>query len=211
MGTWGDGLYDNDHSLDVLGDLFKTLELEKSPAHLAVSLGVRLWMEPSGIGVRAEKYREIIRRRESWLRYLPAPAAEALREIAANPKAASEREGSRSDEVRQVVGSYNDGPRIDALLQVPGADAILQPLADRCMEKLDRVFKGKMDLYELAGEIAPLGVLLELRAVGIRVPPAKVETWRKGFSKSDQATKEERGFWDDYVERVKPGFDLLLT
>ena len=60
------------------------------------------------------------------------------------------------------------------------------------------------------GEIAALGVLIELATAGFhRVAPARIAAWRAGFDEADRRTREERSFWDRYVVRVRRGFELL--
>src|SRR5690606_26074648 len=76
--------------------------------------------------------------------------------------------------------------------------------------RLDRALRADVDLYELAGDLAALGVLIELTQATLWTPaPARVAGWRAGFDAIDRATKSERGFWWKYVRRVRRGFDLL--
>jgi hypothetical protein len=212
MGTWDDGLYDNDHALDVLPEMTQGIDLDKSPAHLSVGVGLRLWMASSSFDTHSDEVRAAIHRHEGWLLELPEDAREELREIADDPKAVCERRGSRTPEDRAVLGTYNEGPRVDALFRVPGADAVIRDVAERCMAHLDELTRHEdADLYEVAGDLAPLGVLLEMRAVGVRVPRAKVKAWQAAFKRMDETTDAERSFWDKYVTRVKKGFARLAS
>jgi hypothetical protein len=143
---------------------------------------------------------------------MPEETRTALRKIAANPKAATERRGARTTEDRAVLGAYNDGPRFDVLFRVPGANAVLGDVAERCIAHLDEVMRNEdADLYEIAGDLAPLGVLLEMRAVGVRVPRAKVKAWEAAFRRMDESTDAERTFWDKYVNRVRKGLSRLAS
>jgi hypothetical protein len=212
MGTWDDGLYDNDHALDVLPELTEGVDLDKSPAHLAVGIGLRIWMAPASLQLQGGEVRAALGRHEGWLAELPDEAREALLAIATDPKTACGRRASRTQEDRAVLGTYNEGPRIDALFRVPGADAVIREVADKCMAHLDELIVHEdADLYEGAGDLAPLGVLLEMRAVGVRVPRAKVKAWQAAFRRMDEATDAERIFWDKYVTRVKKGLTRLAN
>jgi hypothetical protein len=212
MGTWDDGLYDNDHALDVLPEMTEGVDLDRSPAHLAVGIGLRLWMAASSLHLHTDEIRAALGRHEGWLAELPEEAREALRAIAADPKAAAERRGSRTQEDRAVLGTYNEGPRIDALFRVQGAGDVIREVAEKCIAHLDELTRHEdADLYEIAGDLAPLGVLLEMRAVGVRVPRAKIKAWQAAFRRMDETTDAERVFWDKYVTRVKKGFARLAT
>jgi hypothetical protein len=185
MGTWHDALYDDDHALDLLPELTSDIDLDESPAHLAVGIGLRLWMAPESIELCADELRAALARHEGWVADLPERTRAALNEIAADPKSAA-------------------GKRVDALFRVPGATAVIQDVADKCIAHLDEATRNEdADLYEIAGDLAPLGVLLEMRAVGVRVPRPKVKAWAAAFKRMDAATDAERGFWDRYAERVK--------
>jgi hypothetical protein len=212
MGTWDDGLYDNDHALDVLPEMTEGVDLDRSPAHLAVGIGLRVWMASSSLEPHSGEIRAALQRHEAWLAELPEEARKALCDIADNPKAASERRGSRTPEDRAVLGTYNEGPRIDVLFRVQGADDVIREVADKCIAHLDEVTRHEdADLYEIAGDLAPLGVLLEMRAVGVRVPRAKIKAWQAAFRRMDESTDAERAFWDKYVARVKRGFARLTS
>src|SRR5580765_1218311 len=125
MGTWDDGLYDNDQALDVLPEMTEGVDLDKSPAHLAVGIGLRLWMAPTSIQLHGDEVTSALGRHEGWLAELPDDTRAALRDIAADPKGAADRKGSRTPEDRTVLGAYNDGPRVDALFRVAGAAGVL--------------------------------------------------------------------------------------
>jgi hypothetical protein len=101
---------------------------------------------------------------------------------------------------------------MDALLRFPGAQPIIDSFAKDLAEELDAILapNDKMDLYQIAGSMAVLGLLIELALAGFFQPaPGRVDQWRQGFGVIDKATKSERGFWWKYVRRVQAGFDLL--
>lgn len=209
MGTWGEGLYDNDAALDLLAELVDSVDPEQSPTHLAVGLGLKLWMLPVHVDTGADEIRRILERKQDWLTKLPTPARAELQALAANPKAMSQRPGSRSPENRAIIGGYENGPRVEALFQVEGASELLAELAERLGKVLDEALETEAGLYEVSEALAALGMLLELRAIGVRSAPARVERWKQAYAAADRATREERGFWDAYSARVLQALERL--
>lgn len=209
MGTWGDGLYDNDSALDTLGDLVKLDCEEHDVARLVARIGLLVWMNPI---ISAHDEGELQGRIAGFagdLERLPAETRSMLQTLLADPAAVT-RNGSRSPAVRAVLGGYCDGPRLDALLRFPGAEAALCEAAERAAQLLDRALRDTHDLYQLAGDLAALGVLIELQQAGLWTPePKRLAAWHAGFVAIDQATKSERGFWWKYTRRVHRGFELL--
>lgn len=203
MGTWGDGIYDNDAALDALGDLVKFPPPSSDPAELAVGIGLVAWLNPSKLVAHGE---ELLAHAEANAGGLPPAARDALAVLVRHPRAAT-ASGSRSAAARAALGDYADGPRLDALIRLPGGRGQIDALADRAARALDRL---RGSLYEIAGDLAALGVVVELTQAQLwRPAPARAAAWRAKFDQSDQSTREERGFWDEHVARVRLGFDLL--
>lgn len=93
---------------------------------------------------------------------------------------------------------------------IESAEAALGELAERAALLLDRALHDTHDLYQLAGDLAALGMLIELQQTGLWTPePTRLAAWYVGFVAIDQATKSERGFWWKYSRRVRRGFELL--
>jgi len=209
MGTWDDGLWDNDSALDELWTLVKIEGEEPDAARLAVRIGLLAWLNPISIQSDEGRLREMVDA-AAGLEHLPGETREALNELLANREAVMGRH-SRTPEVEAAIGGYSDGPRIDALLRFPGAQPVIDALAEDCAGMLDALLRPGKDLYEIAGGLASLGVLIELTQAGLHGPtPARVERWRTGLTAIDKATREERSFWWKYIRRVRRGFDLLV-
>lgn len=209
MGTWGDGLYDNDSALDNLSDYVGFDGDEPEPARWAARAALYAWMSPTGFAHHVEPLRDALAAREDLLPALPAEVRTALAALLADPERATEA-SSRSPEVRAVLGGYCDGPRLDLLLRCPGAEPAIAALAEDLAEGLDVLLAAKLDLYEVAGDLAALGVIIELCHAGLwRPAPARVDAWRAGLAAIDKATRSERSFWWKYVARVRRGLDLL--
>jgi hypothetical protein len=209
MGTWGDGLYDNDGVLDGLSALLGELDDHSSPAHFVAATALRLWMKPVALGLDPARTQAWLDARKDWIDALPAPARQVFAQLHEDPAGYANALGSRSADVEAVLGGYCDGRREDALIAVSGVRETLEELAERCRAALDELAEEKM--YELAGKLAPLGVLLELSEVGIVTSPDRVAVWKHTFEQSAAATEEEREFFDGYAARVRRGFDLLTS
>lgn len=209
MGTWGEGIYDNDEALDELSRLVKIDAGEANVVRLAAQLGLLAWLRPTAVTEDVEALRAMVEAVRGDLVMLPIDTEKALARLLADPEEAM-KQYARPPEAEAVLGGYSDGPRIDALLRFPGADAVVDELVRRCVERLDRTLRPGRELYEVAGGLAALGVLVLLTLGHLwRPAPPWVEQWRAGFAAIDKATKSERGFWWRYVRKVGRAFDLL--
>jgi hypothetical protein len=131
MGTWDDGLFDNDAALDTLEEFIDAVDLERSPMHLAVGIGIHLWLAPARVECDPDSYEELVRDHSSWVSGFPSDVRQQVERFVADPAAAAAGE-SRDDEIRAVVGGYCDGPLNSTLLQCEGATPVLQELAGHC-------------------------------------------------------------------------------
>lgn len=201
MGTWGDGLYDSDAALDTLGDIAQGVDLDPSPAHLAVGIGLIRWFTPSYLADRVEQIRG-----SAHLDAVPKPAKQRLQQLVDDPQA--DPVGARSEEVEDIVGRAS--ARDDDLLRIEGGQPILDAFAERVSTVVDRDLQDDEDLDEVAGMLAPLGPLLELKVAFGKTPDgARLARWRAAFDQVDANTPDERSFWDRYVARVRRVFDAL--
>jgi hypothetical protein len=113
----------------------------------------------------------------------------------------------RSPEVAAVTGDYRCGWRIDEIFSLPGATEVVRTVAERNATTLDRVLRADATFYE--HQLTELGVLTIFTELDVRQPAARVEAWVRGFDAIDARTTDERGFWDEFVGRVRPAFALL--
>ena len=209
MGTWGEGLYDNDSALDDLGDLLRLTGEARDLVEVTVRIGLLAWMNPVSLTHDKDAVLREIDEFSDELPQLPQATRAALETLLADPEEAT-KVGSRKPEVHAVLGGYCDGPRIDALLRFPLAKPVIDAFGEAMAKRVDAALAGNDDLYNVSRSLAPLGVILELASAGLFQPaPLRVSNWRTGFIAADKATKSERAFWSEYVKRVRPGFDLL--
>lgn len=205
MGTWGEGLYDNDGALDELGDLIHSLDMHASVTALATSIGLRAWLCWS----LTDAIVEAIDAHRDGVDGLP-PAARELLQLARTDERQFSSARSRSAELTEILGSYCDGPRHAALLTLPGSDEIIRALAESAAERLGDGLATAGDLYEAATPLAHLGVLLELHDAGCASPTLEqINAWRTSVQRLDAATEDERAFFDAYVARIEAGLARL--
>ena len=211
MGTWGSGIYDNDHALDHLAELVEPFCEAATTSQLPVGLGLLAWLLPSHLGTAIEHHRGHFKSVPSDMAGWSDDTLTAIEALLADPEAATHERG-RESAASEAIGSYSNGPRIEPLLRAPGGQAVIDALAARAAGHLDQALTRQDDLYELAGELAALGVLIELATAGFSRPtPTRIAAWRAGFDAADRRTADERNFWDKYVVRVRRGFDLLAV
>jgi hypothetical protein len=209
MGSWGDGIYDNDSALDGLAALVALRDGPLEAARLVAHIGLLAWLDPAVVIYEPAALWARLDDHAAAIAQLPEDTRAALQALRDDPEGVT-LHGSRTPAAHAAIGGSCDGARIDALLRFPGARPVIDELAGRAVAQLDRVLGLKIDLYEVTGDLAALGVLVELAQAGLWAPqPARVAAWRAGFAVIDKATRSERGFWWKYVRRVKAGFDLL--
>ncbi len=211
MGTWGSGIYDNDHALDRLAELVEPVCEATSPAQLPVALGLLAWLLPEHLTAAIDQHRTRFLALPADMALWPEDTLTAVEALFTDPEAATHERG-REAAATEAIGSYSNGPRIEPLLRAPGGEVVIEALAARAAEHLDRALKSRDPLSTLAGELAALGVLIELATAGFSRPsPARVAAWAAGFDAADRRTRDERSFWDRYVARVRRGLELLAA
>jgi hypothetical protein len=205
MGTWGEGLYDNDGALDELGDLFDALPLHAGAVPMATTVGLATWLRAP----TPDRFVEAVREHQNWVSTLPKQAQELLHRLLREPEAFTEGR-SRSTELTEVLGSYCDGPHFEPLLALPGSEKVIEELGNAAAERLEDGLRSASDLHEAQSAIGNLGILLELAARGHWSPSRKaLKEWRLNVDRLDEETGDQREFWDDYLARVRRGLRLL--
>jgi hypothetical protein len=205
MGTWGEGLYDNDGALDELGDLFDGLPLHGGAIEMATTVGLTTWLHAP----TTDRVVEAVREHSDWTSTLPAPARALLHRLVREGEGFTESR-SRSPELTAILGRYCDGPRHEALLTLPGSNRVIDGLANEAAERLEDGLRSASDLYEASSAIGYLGVLLELAAAGYWSPRLKaLKEWRLNVDRLDEEARGEREFLDDYLARIRRGLRLL--
>jgi hypothetical protein len=212
MGTWGSGLFDNDHALDVLDELI-VVKPRPELVHQLVNQALKVWTGSPSFWLDGpdrldpREFMKPLQRHTKALTKLPPALFELLATMTKSRSLANDRR-DRSPEVGTVTGGYRCGWRIDEIFSLPGAVEVVRTVAERNAATLDRVFAStKLTFYE--NELTELGVLTVFTELGVRHPVARVDAWARGFDAIDARTTDEREFWDEFVGRVRPAFTLL--
>jgi hypothetical protein len=234
MGTWDEGLLDNDAAMDSLGDLSDSVLQDvlklgsAAPGSLgtqtlAAAVGVLLqlssWPFSSKSG-HAPKIFGAIRAHESGFGSLPAEAAAVLRGIAeGRAEEIAQRDGSMPEESRRLLNVHSKrtspfGHREPSLFTGDPARAYVQQVADRCVTSVNEDFEIEdnwSDLCREASSMGSLGALLVLEPC--RVPVATIQAWRTaaatGLQRLEDEEDEELGFHRGYYRNLD-GFLALL-
>src|SRR5262245_5303021 len=107
---------------------------EADAVRLVARIGLLAWLNP--VSVAHGGLRERVEALAADIARLPEDTRAALQTLLADPEAAMKK-GSRTSAVWSAIGGYSDGPRIDALLRFPGAEAVVAELGERAARTLD--------------------------------------------------------------------------
>jgi hypothetical protein len=233
MGTWDDGLLDNDTALDGLGDLrskisgdFERLGAAKpsaaSTAKLAAAVGVLLQLSSYEFGLDTPDGPKIVaavKAHAKEIAKLPAAARRLLNRIAAGEgQALAERPAKMS--AKAVALLHKDskqcsfGKREGALFASIAGAAYVQEVAKRCIAMVDEDFEDEDNWSDLCREgmgMGCLGVLLVLDPC--KVPVSNIERWRKrakkGFATLEKEPDDELDFHRGYYANLDGVLALL--
>lgn len=204
MGTWGNGLFDNEATLDVVGGLVK-ISPAKETMPLLASWGLRLWFGQAD----AKAFAKGIERKSAELIKLPKPLFQELVGLAQRPTEYARR-NSRPAEHTAILGSTCDGYFVAPLFELPEVKGIVENRAEELSVILDKFFAGTPKAEALyKNKLAPLGVLLSLTRIGISVAPARADAWLAGFERMVETAKDDAEFWKGFAARVRPLFGLI--
>lgn len=204
MGTWGNGLFDNEATLDVVGGLVK-ISPAKETMPLLASWGLRLWFGQAD----AKAFAKGIERKSAELIKLPKPLFQELVGLAQRPTEYARR-NSRPAEHTAILGSTCDGYFVAPLFELPEVKGVIENRAEELSVILDKFFAGTPKAEALyKNKLAPLGVLLSLTRIGIFVAPARADAWLAGFERMVETAKDDAEFWKGFAARVRPLFGLI--
>jgi hypothetical protein len=234
MGTWDTGLLDNDTALDGLGDLTHgiTEDIESlgaakptavRSARLGAAVGVLLQLSSYELGLDSPSGPKIAAAVESHgaaLTSLPPAARKVLREVAAGKgKALAERPARMSAAQIALLNACAKKPyfgkREPSLFASTAAQAYVQEVARRCMDAVAEDFEDEENISDLCREGMGLGTLAALMVLEpCRVPPAKLERWRrlakKGLAELEADPDDELDFHRKYYENLDAVFAVLI-
>jgi hypothetical protein len=234
MGTWDDGLLDNDTSLDALGDLRRQVArdierfgaLKPSPqntARLVTATGVLLQLSAYDFGLETDGGPKIVAALQAHAKQialLPPAARKVLAAVAAGEgKSLAERPSKLSPKITALLHSGSSkspfGKREVALFASKAAAAYVQEVAGRCVDMINGDFEDEdnwSDLCREAGGLGCLAVLLVLEPC--RVPVKTIERWRhnaqQGLAVLEEKKDEELDFHRGYYRKLDAIFAVLV-
>lgn len=235
MGTWDEGVLDNDTSQDGIGDIsagvredvLALASEESNPetvARLAASIGVLLQLSAFDFSPDSDRQDDVLavlRKHSANFDVLPASAASILRRIVDGEAVAlSERPGEMSqplcEALRTGAARCQFGLREASLFETAEGPRYVQQVVDRCIAVLIEEFEDEdvwSDLCRECSAMGPLCALLVLEPATIS--RALVTEWRMkaadGLQQLIAAEDEELGFQRPYYANVDLCFEGLLA
>lgn len=232
MGTWDDGLLDNDTALDGLADLRGEIVGDicrigagrpgaQATARLAASIGVLVQLSPDTFAAEDDEDRdavvEALRAHARGLTTLSPAARRVLRKIeAGEPPGGRARLGAR---LCAALHADSDeapfGRRIAALFAAPAAEAQVRACERRCVATIREDFADASNWGDLCREglgMGALGLLLVLDPLRVSAPT--IEGWRRkaarGLAGLRAEPDEELEFHEGYYANLERVFRALL-
>lgn len=198
MGAWDTGLYGSDDALDARGAFLKHVSLPGEPKLFAACVGLLALLDPT-----AHQFESITV--HSALGELP----QGLRE-AAMVAATVHASGPRLPYPQQVVdilgidASY--GRVVDPLLELRETIMIARALRDRCVKQIDEFAREDTAVGGL------LGILLELRELGVATSPDVIDEWLDSFDRV-RATgdRDESEYVREWSRSYRSALELLAV
>jgi hypothetical protein len=168
MGAWDYGLYGSDEALDARGRFIAEIELPEEPKLFAACIGLLALLDPTAHQLECASVHGALADLPQTLREAAAVAATV---------AASGPRLPYTEPVRDVLGvdaSY--GRVVDPLLELRETITMARVIRDRGVRIVDHGFSQRQT--SIGGVV---GVLIELRELGIAISPDLVDEWLDEF------------------------------
>ncbi|MDF1661630.1 MAG: hypothetical protein P1V97_07645 [Planctomycetota bacterium] len=237
MGTWDEGILDNDSALDGLGDISHGIvqdiaalqAAETDPetvGRLAAAIGVLLQFSPFDFTEASGNATKIIealnKHKEGIDAHLSKDAQGVLSEVAAGKgESLAQRSIELPKDVMDAVHSHatasNFAKREAPLFELQAGQNYVRELSQRIVELVSEDFEDDDTLSDLCREAAsmgPLSLLLVLKP--LTVPKSTIQSWRDGAQKGLKTLEAmgeeagELGFHRPYYKNVDIVFAALL-
>lgn len=231
MGTWDDGLLDNDTALDGLGDLKHTIATDilafgamkptaTTTAKLGAAVGILLQLSAYDFGLATEtgpKIATAVKAHGEQIAKLPPAARKVLEGVAAGQgetlgNRPAKMTGRQIAILRKGTSRAPFGKREPSLFASKAAATYVQQVARRCIAMVDDDFRDEGNWSDLCREgmgLGCLGVLLVLAPCS--VPTAKLERWRRAAKKGIATLRENPDDELDFHERYYANLDAALA
>jgi len=168
MSAWDHGLYDNEAALDARGELLSGIGIPEDPAMFAACIGLLALLDPTADQLAIVKNHRA-------LAELPAELHEAAA-VAAMIGASGPCLPYRVP-LRDILGiSASYGRVVEPLLELRETIPLARAIRNRCIDIVGSGFA-----YGETASGGILGLLLELRELGVATSPALVDEWLTEF------------------------------
>jgi hypothetical protein len=202
MGAWNHGLYDNDAALDARGELLSGIGIPDDPPLFAATIGLLALLDPT-----ADQFAQV--KDHAAMSSLPSEVREAA-QVAAFVGASGPCLPYRQS-VREVLGidaSY--GRVVEPLLELRETISIARAIRNRCIDIVDTGFE-----YGDLSTGGILGLLIELRELGVATSPDAVDKWTSRFERVCQQaeldTSDDARFLRGWCNSYRAGLELLAN
>jgi hypothetical protein len=196
MGAWDYGLYGSDEALDARGRFLAQIELPEEPKLFAACIGLLALLDPTAHQLE-------VANGHSALADLPPTLREAT--TVAATVAASGPRLPYADPVRDLLGvdaSY--GRVVDPLLELRETITMARAIRDRGVRVVDHGFSpGRTSIGGV------VGVLLELRELGIAISPDLVDEWLDTFDRIDAIGEDDTDYMREWSRSYRGALELL--
>jgi hypothetical protein len=198
MSDWDPTLYGSDEAHDARGELLAEIPLPREPRLFAACIGLLALLDPT-----SDQFGQV--QTHAALNELPPGLREAS--LVAATIGASGPSLPYSERTRVIIGiagSY--GRVIDPLLELRESVIFARAIRDRCIRAVD-------DGYTY-GETAiggVVGLLLELRELGVATNPDLVDGWTYTFDRLCEGEGEADDFMRAWSHSFRDGLTLLAT
>lgn len=201
MGAWDHGLYDNDDALDARGELLSGIGIPDDPQMFAACIGLLALLDPTADQFACVKEHAALTKLPNELREAAAVAAM----VGASGPSLPYR-----DRLRDILGidaSY--GRVVEPLLELRETIAIARAIRNRCIDIVEEGFAyGEVSVGGI------VGLLLELRELGVATSPDLVDEWQSAFDRicgeSTDVAHDEK-FLRGWCATYRGGLELLAT
>lgn len=235
MGTWDDGLLDNDTALDGLGDLTYGIGQDivalgaESPGgdateRLCAAIGVLLQLSsydfdpesPNGPGIAAA-----LAAHATSIAELPDARRRVMQRVLdgegmALAERPDEEAAAHAALFNKNAKASRFGRRETTLFSTDAARAYVQEVADRCVEAVDADFEDEGNWSDLCREAAGMGHLAVLSVLApCAVSTEKIAAWRematRGIAELRDRADDELEFQEGYYANLLGVLDVLAA
>jgi hypothetical protein len=233
MGTWDEGILDNDTSLDGLGDLqhevvedivaFGSAKPTTSSTNkLCAAVGVLLQLSPYAFKLDTDSGPKIVAAIANHAKGIEklSPAARKVMNLVADGKGEALADRPEKMSAKHIALLHTGGKecpfgkREASLFESKEAAAYVQSVAKRCIEAVDEDFEDESNWSDLCREGMGMGHLAVLMVLEpCKVPATKIARWRKlaqkGLAELEADPNDELEFHRKYYKTLDGVFGVL--